>query len=133
MLEASDLGDGHYTAILSAAYFVADGMRHAYVVGFADEPGDQEVFHVSSSDGLAWEIDEDPPFEQLGLELSRPGPIPGSVIQADDGTWVMYLWGIPAAGVFGRRHLPCHRAVAGRSVGGRSGARAAARRARGVG
>ena len=43
-----------------------------------------------------WEIDENPPFEQLGLELSRPGPIPGSVIQADDGTWVMYLWGIPA-------------------------------------
>ena len=96
VLEASDLGDGHYTAILSAAYFVADGMRHAYVVGFADEPGDQDVFHVISSDGLAWEIDEDPPFEQLGLELSRPGPIPGSVIQADDGTWVMYLWGIPA-------------------------------------
>src|SRR4051812_32614255 len=56
VLEASDLGDGHYTAILSAAYFMADGMRHAYVVGFADEPGDQEVFHVSSSDGLAWEI-----------------------------------------------------------------------------
>ena len=43
-----------------------------------------------------WHIDENPPFEELGLELSPPGPIPGSVIQAEDGTWVMYLWGVPA-------------------------------------
>jgi hypothetical protein len=96
VLEASDLGDGPYGAILSAAYFEADGLRHAYVVGFGDERGDQEVFHVTSSDGLAWEIDENPPFEELGLELSPPGPVPGNVIQADDGTWVMYLWGVPA-------------------------------------
>ena len=96
VLEASGLGDGHYGAILSAAYFVADGLRHAYVVGFGDARGDQEVFHATSSDGLTWEIDEALPFEELGLELSPPGPIPGSVIQADDGTWVMYLWGVPA-------------------------------------
>ncbi len=74
VLEASDLGDGHYGAILSAAYFVADGLRHAYVVGFGDARGDQEVFHATSSDGLAWEIDENPPFEELGLELSPPAP-----------------------------------------------------------
>ena len=43
-----------------------------------------------------WQIDENPPFEELGLELSPPGPIPGSVLQAEDGTWVMYLWGVPA-------------------------------------
>jgi hypothetical protein len=96
VLEASDLGDGHYGAILSAAYFEADGLRHAYVVGFGDDRGDQDVFHATSSDGLAWEVDPNPPFEQLGLELSPPGPIPGSVVQADDGTWVMYLWGVPA-------------------------------------
>ena len=96
VLEASALGDGHYGAILSAAYFVADGLRHAYVVGFGDARGDQEVFHATSSDGLDWQIDENPPFEELGLELSPPGPVPGSVIQAQDGTWVMYLWGVPA-------------------------------------
>jgi len=96
VLEASALGDGHYGAILSAAYFVADGLRHAYVVGFGDARGDQEVFHATSSDGLDWQIDENPPFEELGLELSPPGPIPGSVIQAEDGTWVMYLWGVPS-------------------------------------
>ena len=96
VLEASDLGDGHYSHILSAAYFVADGMRHAYVVGFADERGDEEVFHatlirrprVGNRRGSA-------------VRAARPGaepagPIPGSVIQADDGTWVMYLWGVPA-------------------------------------
>jgi hypothetical protein len=96
VLEASALGDGHYGAILSAAYFVADGLRHAYVVGFGDARGDQDVFHATSPDGLEWRIDENPPFEELGLELSPPGPIPGSVIQAEDGTWVMYLWGVPA-------------------------------------
>jgi len=94
VLEAPDLGDGHYSYIMSAAYFVADDVRHAYVVGFGDASGDEEVFHATSSDGLTWEIDDDLPFTQLGLELSPPGPIPGSVIQADDGTWVMYLWGI---------------------------------------
>jgi hypothetical protein len=96
VLEASALGDGHYGAILSAAYFVADGLRHAYVVGFGDARGDQEVFHATSSNGLDWQIDENPPFDELGLELSPPGPIPGSVIQVGDGTWVMYLWGVPA-------------------------------------
>ena len=96
VLEASDLGDGHYGAILSAAYFEADGIRHAYVVGFGDAPGDQDVFHATSPDGLEWEIDENPVLEELGLDLSRPGPIPASVIQEEDGTWVMYLWGIPA-------------------------------------
>lgn len=96
VLEASDLGDGHYGAILSAVYFEADGLRHAYVVGFGDDRGDQDVFHATSPDGLAWEIDANAPFAELGLELSPPGPIPSSVIQADDGTWLMYLWGVPA-------------------------------------
>jgi len=96
VIGASDLGDGHYSYTLSAAYFVADGVRHAYVVGFAQASGDEEVFHATSPDGLAWEIDDDLPFAELGLELSPPGPIPGSVIQGDDGIWIMYLWGVPA-------------------------------------
>lgn len=101
VLEPSSLGDGHYGYILPAAYFMAEGLRHAYVVGFGEERGDQEVFHVTSSDGLAWQIDDDPPFAELGLELSPPGPIPSSVNQAADGTWVMYLWGVPAPQVEG--------------------------------
>ena len=59
VIEASDLGDGHYSYTLSGAYFAADGMRHAYIVGFAEESGDEEVFHATSSDGLTWEIDQD--------------------------------------------------------------------------
>jgi hypothetical protein len=96
VLEASDLGDEHYGAGLPAAYFEADGTRHAYVVGFGDAQGDEEVFHATSSDGLSWEVDDELPFEELGLELGPPGPIPGSVVHASDGTWVMYLWGVPA-------------------------------------
>ena len=96
VIEASDLGEGHYGASLSAAYFEADGLRHAYVIGFGDVGTEPGVFHATSSDGLAWQIDEAPPFDELGLELSQPGPIPSSIVRADDGRWVMYLWGVPA-------------------------------------
>ena len=84
VLAASDLGD--YGAVLPSVYFVADGVRHAYLVGFGDARGDQQVFHATSPDGLAWTVDEADPFADLGLDLSPPGPIPGSVLQADDGS-----------------------------------------------
>ena len=96
VLAASDLGDGHYGAILPAAYFLANGARHLYAVGFGEAMGDQRVFHASSIDGLAWAVDDTDPFAGLGLELSPPGPVPGSVVQARDGDWWMYLWGYPA-------------------------------------
>ena len=99
VVAASGLGDDG--AVLPSAYFVADGVQHAYLVGFGDARGDQRVFHASSPDGLAWAIDPADPFENLGLDLSPPGPIAGSVLQADDGSWLMYLWGVPAPARFG--------------------------------
>lgn len=99
VLAASDLGD--YSAVLPSTYFVADGVRHAYLVGFGEARGDQRVFHATSADGLAWTIDEADPFAELGLDLSPPGPVAGSVLHADDGSWLMYLWGVPAPADFG--------------------------------
>lgn len=109
VLHGSDLEAGdHYGATLPAAYFVVDGMRHLYVVGFGDGPGDQRVFHATSADGLAWAVDADDPFADLGLELARPGPVPGAVLEMD-GQWVMYLWGVPMAA---RAAAQIYRAVA---------------------
>jgi hypothetical protein len=99
VLRAADLGD--YDAILPSAYFEADGVRHAYLVGFGQQPGNQKAFHATSTDGVAWTIDEAAPFADLGLDLSPPGPLPGSVLEADDGSWVMYLAGIPAPLAYG--------------------------------
>ena len=101
VLVGSDLEAGdHYNATLPAAYSVADGVHHAYVVGFGDAPGDQQVFHLTSADGLGWTLDGNDPFADLGLEASPPGPIPGSVIQVD-GEWVMYLWAVPVPQIEG--------------------------------
>jgi hypothetical protein len=99
VLKATDLGP--YGAILPAAYFEADGVRHAYLIGFGEQQGDQRAFHATSPDGTAWTVDEADPFADLGLDLSPPGPIPGSVLQADDGSWLMYLWGVPSPQSFG--------------------------------
>jgi hypothetical protein len=96
VLLGSDLEAGdHYGATLPAAYFVADGMHHLYVVGFGDLPGDQKVFHATSPDGVTWAVDAADPFAELGLNMSPPGPIPGSVLEIGD-QWVMYLWGVPS-------------------------------------
>ncbi len=86
---------GDFSATLAAAYFIAGQTHHAYVVAFNDIPGQQEAFHMTSADGAIWEVDPSDPFVELGIDLSAPGPIPGSVIRVD-GEWVMYLWGIPA-------------------------------------
>jgi hypothetical protein len=94
VLSAEDLGD--YGAILPSAFFEADGILHAYLVGFGDAIGDQEVFHATSADGSAWEVDPDEPMRDLGLDLSPPGPIPATVLPGPDRGWVMYLWGAPA-------------------------------------
>jgi hypothetical protein len=87
---------GNYDFVMPATYFTVDGARHAYVVGFGQARGDQKVFHATSTDGVDWLIDAADPFVNLGVDYSPPGPIPGSVLRATDGTWLMYLWGIPA-------------------------------------
>jgi hypothetical protein len=101
VLEASDLHGGSYGFTLPAAYFTADGVQHLYVVGFGDLPGDQKVYHATSTDGMDWTVDSADPFATLGLALSPPGPIPGSVIPDGVGGWQMYFWGVPSPQVQG--------------------------------
>jgi hypothetical protein len=101
VLRASELGDGHYGAVLTAAYTFYYGVHHAYLVGFGDARGDQRVFHARSADGVLWNIDDADPFENLGLDLSAPGPIPGTVLQGPEGDWLMYLWGVPSPQIEG--------------------------------
>jgi len=86
---------GEFSATLAAAHFVAGNTHHAYVVAFSDIPGQQQAFHVTSADGVGWEVDPSDPFADLGVDMSPPGPIPGSIIRLPDRTWTMYLWGIP--------------------------------------
>ena len=123
---------GDFSATLAAAYFIAGQTHHAYVVAFNDIPGQQEAFHMTSADGAIWEVDPSDPFVELGIDLSAPGPIPGSVIRVD-GEWVMYLWGIPCAPVERRRDLARHCRLARRSMGRGSRARARSWRPRRLG
>lgn len=94
VLEPSALDGDVYTFTLPAAYFIADGTHHLYVVGFTDIPGNQRVFHATSEGGFEWTVDPEDPFANLGLDTSPPGPVPGSVIRAENGEWLMYLWAV---------------------------------------
>lgn len=87
---------GYYGATLPATYFTVHGIQHMYVVGFGPGYGVQRVFHAQSTDGMEWSIDADDPTSSFVDEFSPPGPVPGTVLQADDGQWVMYFWGTPA-------------------------------------
>jgi hypothetical protein len=86
-----------YSFVLPGAAVEHDGMIHAFLVWFTEEPGTQVVTHASSPDGRAWTVDPGPLFTDLGLALERPGPIPADVLVEPDGTWVMYGWGTPAS------------------------------------
>jgi hypothetical protein len=92
VLLASELGDGHYSYVLPAAYFTVDDSLHAYFVGFGEDRGDQAVFHAVSGDGVEWTVDTEDPMRSLGTEFDPPGALPGSVLQTPDG-YVMYFWG----------------------------------------
>ncbi len=94
VLRPSELGD--YGATLAATYFLDGATRHAYVLAFGDSPSNQRAFHLTSVDGVSWEVDPRDPFAELGLELGSPGAVPGTVMETEVG-WVMYLWGVPAA------------------------------------
>ena len=87
---------GYFGATLPATYFTADGTEHLYIVGFGPGYGVQRAFHASSADGLEWTVDVEDPLAAFVHEFSPPGPVPGTVIQNEDGGWVMYFWGVPA-------------------------------------
>ena len=90
---ASETG---YAFMRPGAGLVTDEAAHAWVIGFGEQPGDQEVLHLtSSSDGMAWEVAERRVEAGIGIELSPPGPIPSTVLAPTDegGDWIMFMSG----------------------------------------
>ena len=70
----------------------ADGTYHLYIAWFAAAPGDEVVTHSTSTDAAEWIVGTEPIYEDLGLEMRYPGPMPAEALLIDD-QWVMYGWG----------------------------------------
>ena len=89
--------------VLPGAVAVAADAVHAWVVGFGEARGDQELIHLTSTTGgRDWQVADRRVEEAIGLELLPPGPIPGAVLPAaDGGRWVMYFSASPRGGVEG--------------------------------
>ena len=47
--------------------------------------------HSTSTDGAEWTVGTEPIYEDLGLEMRYPGPMPAEALIDDQ--WVMYGWG----------------------------------------
>ena len=92
-----------YGFVLPGAVAVAADAVHAWVVGFGEARGDQELIHLTSTTGgRDWQVADRRVEEAIGLELLPPGPIPGAVLPAaDGGRWVMYFSASPRGGVEG--------------------------------
>ena len=76
---------------VSAAVSVEEAV-HAYIIGFRDN--ESRVMVMSWGEG--GEIRQaDPGVDDLDLDLDHPGPMPTSVTQQRDGTWVMHGFGVP--------------------------------------
>ncbi len=76
---------------VSAAVSVEEAV-HAYIIGFRDN--ESRVMVMSWGEG--GEIRQaDPGVDDLDLDLNHPGPMPTSVTQQRDGTWVMHGFGVP--------------------------------------
>jgi hypothetical protein len=69
-----------------------DGTYHLYIAWFGAAPGDEVVTHSTSSDAVDWEVSTEPVYDDLGLAMRYPGPMPAEALLVD-GTWVMYGWG----------------------------------------
>lgn len=85
--------EGSDYLFVSAAVSVEEAI-HAYLVGFSRN--ESRVTVMSWSEG--GEVSQtDPGVDGLdvALDLDHPGPMPTSVTQQRDGTWVMYGFGVP--------------------------------------
>jgi hypothetical protein len=92
-----------YGFVLPGAGSVASDATHAWVVGFGEARGDQELIHLTSATGgTDWQVADRRVEEEIGLELLPPGPIPSTVLPADDGgEWLLYFSASPRGGVDG--------------------------------
>ena len=92
---------GYPFMLTGAGRSTADG-THAWVVGFGEQRGDQELIHLASGNGTDWQVADGRVEEEIGLELRPPGRIPSTVLSpAAGGAWVMYFSGSPPGGVDG--------------------------------
>lgn len=87
--------------VLPAAVVWVEGTYHLYGVAFDQETTEHHGYYATSTDGMAWTVGAEDPLASLGLAPGDPGPIPGSVLQEADGSWVMYLWAAHASGARG--------------------------------
>ena len=75
-----------------SAVVSVDEAVHAYIIGF--RANESRVMVMSWSEG--GEISQaDPGVDGLDLDLNHPGPMPTSVTQQRNGTWVMHGFGVP--------------------------------------
>lgn len=78
---------------VSAAASVEEAV-HAYIIGFREN--ESRVMVMSWGEG--GEVSQaDAGVDGLDLDLNQPGPMPTSVTQQRDGTWVMHGFGVPTA------------------------------------
>lgn len=84
----------------AAATRARDGRYVLVVVWFGDERSGERprVAVATSSDARAWTVGKTPIFTDLGVGTARPGPgpIPTTVLQLDDGSWLLYGWAAEA-------------------------------------
>lgn len=84
--------EGYPNANPGAVVRDPDGTYHLYIAWFGVMPGDEVVTHSTSSDAIDWMVGTEPIYDDLGLGLSNPGPVPAeALIEADE--WVLYGWG----------------------------------------
>ena len=84
--------------VLPGAVVWVEGTYHLYGVAFDQDSTEHHGYYATSADATTWTVGAEDPLATLGLELGDPGPVPGSVLQEPDGSWLMYLWGVPAPG-----------------------------------
>lgn len=88
-----------YLFVLAGAGLDAGDEDHAWVVGFGEAQGDQEVMRLLSVGDAGWEIADRRVGRSIGLAFDPPGPIPATVLPPEDGgAWTMYFAASPAGG-----------------------------------
>jgi hypothetical protein len=93
VLEGSAVNDDW---VLPGALAFDEGTYHLWGAAFAQETEEHHGYYASSPDGVTWTVDPVDPLADFDWDLSRPGPIPTSALELADGTWAMYIWGVPA-------------------------------------
>jgi hypothetical protein len=78
---------------VSAALSLEDAV-HAYIIGFRENESEVMVMTWGDESQVTT---ADPGVDELDLDLQHPGPMPTSVIQMTDGSWVMYGFGVPSS------------------------------------